>query len=166
MQEKLFKPKHNLCFDTSAFINLRDRYPFRIFGVVWAEMDKLVADECISSPTEVLDELGIYDDDICKWAKAHASIFKNLDETQVEAVRTILKDYPLILEERKERFDADPFVIAYAQVTGAKVVHMERYKNKNEKRPRIPDVCDATGVPHFGLVGFFDEVGWSFSSHR
>lgn len=162
MQQKLFKPKHNLCLDTSALINLRDRYPFRVFGVLWAEMDKLATDECLSAPREVLDELSIYDDDIYGWAKAHSMIFKDLDDAQVEAVRTILRDHPLILEERKEKFDADPFVIAYAQVTGAKLVHMERYKTKKESRPHIPDVCEIVGVPHTDLVGFFDEVGWSF----
>lgn len=164
MQGKLFKPKHNLCFDTSAFINLRDRYPFRVFGVLWTGMDQLVKDECISAPNEVLDELSIYDDDIYKWAKAHPSIFKELDDAQVFAARALLKEYPLILESRKEKYDADPFVLAYAQVTGAKLIHMERYQKTGEKRPKMPNVCDAKGIAHADLIGFFDEVGWTFES--
>lgn len=166
MQQKLFKPKFNFCFDTSAFINLRDRYPFRVFGIVWDELDKLIKDECIQSPQEVLDELSIYDDDIYKWVKMRPSIFKDLDSAQVSAAREILKAHPLLLEERKEKFDADPFVIAFAKVTEAKVVCMERYKRKEEKRPHIPDVCDKVGVSHIDLGKFFDEVGWRFESTK
>lgn len=163
-QQKLFKPPHSFCFDTSAFIHLRDRYPFDVFEIVWAELEKLIKADCIAAPEEVLDELSIYDDDIFRWAKKHSDVFKSLDEMQIRATKAILKDHPLLHDERKEKFDADPFVVAYAQVTKSKIVCVERHKTRDEKRPRIPDVCDQLGVAHLDLGGFIREVGWHFKA--
>ena len=56
---------------------------------------------------------------------------------------------------------ADPFVIGLARARGGTVVTEETLSG-NLERPRIPDVCDAVGVPWLNLIGFVSAQGWSF----
>ena len=44
---------------------------------------------------------------------------------------------------------------------GATVV-TEETPSRNLTKPKIPDVCQAMGVPHVNLVGFIQEQGWVF----
>lgn len=59
------------------------------------------------------------------------------------------------------RSAADPFVIALAMVNNGTVVTQETATGHIEK-PRIPDVCDALGVPWLTLMGFIEAQGWTF----
>jgi hypothetical protein len=38
--------------------------------------------------------------------------------------------------------------------------------SNNLNKPRIPDVCQAQGVPWLDLVGFVQCQGWSFDCER
>lgn len=57
------------------------------------------------------------------------------------------------------RNGADPFVIGLAISRSGTVVTEEKLKGNLDK-PRIPDVCDALGVPWLNLMNFVAEQGW------
>jgi hypothetical protein len=59
------------------------------------------------------------------------------------------------------RSGADPFVIALAMVHGGTVV-TEETLSRNLTKPRIPDVCDAMGIPRLNLLGFVQAPSWVF----
>jgi hypothetical protein len=56
--------------------------------------------------------------------------------------------------------DADPFVIAAAELHDLTVVTSENAGNA--ANPKIPTVCDWRNVPCTNGVGFFRAEGWQF----
>jgi hypothetical protein len=54
----------------------------------------------------------------------------------------------------------DPWVIALAQLQGCKVVTEESIGS--EKRPKIPDVCDALELNCLRIADLIEELNWSF----
>lgn len=77
------------------------------------------------------------------------------------AAAQILAQFPQLVNPRRSRSVADPFVIALAQVQGLTVVTAERASGSPQK-PRIPDVCAGLGVKCIPLLGMFKELGWQF----
>jgi len=102
------------CADTSALIHAWVRsYPFRNFGSVWDKFDSLIEAGRLSSSAEVLRELSRKNDELHAWAKQRQKMFIDIagDELQ-EKVARIMREYPRLLDSRKQRSAADPFVIA------------------------------------------------------
>jgi Domain of unknown function (DUF4411) len=56
---------------------------------------------------------------------------------------------------------ADPWVIALAKARGLTVVTPE-VQTGNFDKPRVPDVCEALGVPWMNLYDWIDRQDWSF----
>jgi hypothetical protein len=84
-----------------------------------------------------------------------------IDEEQQQHVSSILSAHERLVDTRKNRSAADPFVIALAMAKGCVVVTAEGASNKPE-RPNIPDVCSAMEIRRIGLVELFREQGWRF----
>jgi len=66
-----------------------------------------------------------------------------------------------LIDTRKNRSGADPFVIALAKVEGCGVVTGEKPTNHPE-RPKIPDVCRAIGIPCINILQLCREQKWVF----
>jgi hypothetical protein len=94
---------------------------------------------------EILKELERKADDLHTRAAERSSMFVALDKDQMTATRDILAAFPRLVGELSERNRADPFVIALARVRRLTVVSEER--GGNERRTRIPLVCEHFGVP-------------------
>ncbi len=77
------------------------------------------------------------------------------------AVSNILRNHEKLIDERKSRSGADPFVIALAQVEECKVITGERPTNR-PNRPHIPDVCNALGMQWLNMLQLFREQKWTF----
>ncbi len=105
-------------------------------------------------------ELERQDDDVFAWAKRHVTFVALEDEIQARATE-ILARFPQLVNTRRSRSVADPFVIALARVQGLTVVTAERGSGSPQK-PRIPDVCAGVGVKCVPLLGMFKELGWQF----
>jgi hypothetical protein len=71
-------------------------------------------------------------------------------------VTEIMANWGKLVDVRKDRSRADPFVIATAKVVGATVVTDE--KHGTEKDPRIPFVCDRLGVSWLTPSAFVREA--------
>jgi Domain of unknown function (DUF4411) len=145
--------------DTSALLDCWVRhYPPDVFPTVWVRMKELVNKDILIATEEVLFELKKVDDDVYRWAKKHPSMFVLVDEEIQRAVASILQLYPRLVDTRKNRSRADPFVVALAQIKGCTVVTGEALTGKIEK-PNIPDVCMALGIRYIKPLDMFREQG-------
>jgi hypothetical protein len=153
------------CFDTSALLDAWNRnYPPDVFPQLWAAIEERIASGTVIAPEEVRAEFAKKDDALFKWAKKQQELFSDLDEEQQLSVGEILAQYPKLIDTRRGRSGADPFVIALARVRGAVVVTGENDDGSAE-RPKIPTVCGAFNVRSIKVLEFIRENRWVFS-HR
>jgi len=156
--------------DTSSLIDLNYRYPVDVFPGIWKNLEKLIANELLLSPKEVLKE--IKDESLKEWTKKQKKLFRELDELQVQIVQEILKKYSSLAKPDKDGPQADPFVIALAvslekdpQKTLIKtikkriIVTEERLKGSKEK---IPFVCKDYDIDCINVIELFRTEGWKF----
>lgn len=152
---------HLFCLDTNALIEpWHRRYPPDMFPRFWDQLDTLAAEGIVLAPEEVLHELSKVDDDLYAWARARRHFFRPIDRAVQAAMQAILRQFPRLVDDKKGRNIADPWVIAQAQVSSAIVVTDEL--PRHGKSPRIPDVCEAMNIPWTNLLAFMREVGMSF----
>jgi hypothetical protein len=149
--------------DTSAILEAwRRRYPPDVFPAVWVRFDEALDAGDLGASEEVLLEVEKRDDEVHAWAKARkAKMFVPIDEEQQRHVSSILGKHERLVDTRKNRSAADPFVIALAMAQGCAVVTAEAATGKAD-RPNIPDVCLAMGVRSMTLLEPFREQGWRF----
>lgn len=149
-------------FDTSAIIHAWNRaYPPDIFPVFWERMAEAIENQILIASDEVLVELEAKDDIIYKWAKKYPMMFIPIDEKIQKAVKEILRDHKKLLDTRKSRSSADPFVVATAKVLGCAVVTQENPTGKLH-RPNIPDVCRSLRLQSMDLLQFIRTQNWVF----
>ncbi|GAA5194019.1 DUF4411 family protein [Arthrobacter gyeryongensis] len=149
-------------FDTSAILNgRRDLFRPTVFQGLWANIEGMIVDGRIRSVDIVREELNRRDDDASSWASNQRELFCELDEEVQMATRDILRSHPKLVGAGTGRNGADPFVIALAMVTTGTVVTEEHFSG-NLQKPKIPDVCQAIGVPCVNLMGFIEGQGWTF----
>ena len=146
--------------DTSAILNAWNRYyPPDVFPTIWEGIDDLIVRGVLISTEEVLVELERKDDDVHAWAKAHGKFSIPLDEQIQIVVARILQQFPRLVDTRRNRSGADPFVIALAVVEECAVVTYEGRSNSQD-RPHIPDVCDAMGIRCIDVLQLIREQKW------
>ena len=93
-QQALFEVKLEIyCIDSSSLINLFRHYPRDIFPSLWEKLDKIIKNGQIISHITVFREISRKDDEIKKWCQNHKSIFKDIDECQINQIREIRKQY-------------------------------------------------------------------------
>jgi hypothetical protein len=150
--------------DTSAILDGWVRYyPPDVFPAVWARVEGLIVSGHLVAADEVLQELAKRDDAAYEWALRHRAMFVALDEEVQKAVSGILHDHERLVDTRRNRSAADPFVIGLAQVHQLVVVTGEPATGRPE-RPNIPDVCAVLGLRCISLLELIREQGWKFSS--
>lgn len=151
-------------FDTSAFLNSWNRYyPPDLFPSLWERFDDLINSGNIIATEEVRIELERKDDGVYRWALGRRRMFIPMYENIQQSARNILAQYPRLIDNRRNRSGADPFVIALAQtqMEDCAVVTYETRGN-SQNRPYIPDVCDALGVRCISVRELIQEQGWRF----
>jgi hypothetical protein len=148
--------------DTSALLDGWIRYyPPDVFPPVWDRLSVLIEDDRMIAPDEVREELKRKLDGVHKWARGQKKLFVPLDPNVQAAAAEVLRAHPRLIDNRADRTSADPFVIAIARTRGAIVVTGER-RTDSLKRPNIPDVCQAIGVPCLGMMELFRKEKWTF----
>lgn len=141
------------CVDTSALVTIQRIYRLSKLEGIWEFLDELSRNGRLAAPKQVLAELEEgQDDEICQWAKSHASVFRQLTPEQWQAGKDIANDpkFKGFIDPEKEVPDADPFVIALAVeerkqprlILEKWIVVADESFAKPGKKPRIPDVCE------------------------
>ncbi|MEQ1633977.1 MAG: DUF4411 family protein [Planctomycetota bacterium] len=148
------------CFDSSALIHAATRaYPIEVFASFWDRFEGAVASGVVIAPDEVLVEAARKDDGLHAWCKAHREMFVPLTLDVQAAAMEITAAVPSLVDIKKGRGQADPFVVALARVRSATVVTEEHAK---PTAPKIPDACKLFGVTCINLLEFLRAMRWRF----
>jgi Domain of unknown function (DUF4411) len=157
------------CVDTSAFIDLRVRYPKEVFPGVWNRVSELAKVRRLISPAAVQRELKGKADEVLQWARQRRRLFVRLDGTQQRIVRELLQRFPDFVDPNKLVPEADPFVIALALARNrqegllpAQWAVVTQEKLSRSGRPKIPNVCAAFSVPCIDVLEMFRREKWRF----
>lgn len=154
----LFSAAGKYCVDTCSLTEMRRRYSRDVFPGAWAKLDALASAKIIVSVEDVLEELEQEDDEILEWALRHSDIFLDLDEAIQQHARDILVRHPTLVDLKKKKSSADPFVIAAAKAYGYTVVTEEKPSGGPPKK-KIPDVCKIEGVECITLLEMLRREG-------
>lgn len=159
------------CVDTSAWIDLKQLYPFEIFPSLWSKLDSLREANRLISPEQVYEELRKKDDEVFQWVRGRRTLFREIDEEQIILVQEILSVFLRLIDPQKETPDADPFVIALSvletrnlRLLGGECIVVSQEKLGGGRRVKIPEVCSNFHYPvkHFSLIDFFKGENWRF----
>ncbi len=155
-------PSNNIySVDTSSLLDGWIRwYPPDLFPKLWENIELLIRDQRLLATEEVLIELEKKDDDIYKWAKKQKMFLPLSSEVQNIASK-ILEKFPRLIDSRKERSQADPFVVALAKYKKCIVITGEKNFGTDD-RPRIPIVCKDFGIKSISIVDLIRIERWIF----
>jgi hypothetical protein len=124
-------------------------------------MEHLIDSGDLRASDEVLHDLKRKDDDVLAWALDQRGMFVETEARVWTLVQHILSVHKKLLDTRKSRSGADPFVIALAEIEKCGVVTDEKATG-SDSRPNIPDVCSARGVPCITFLEMIQEQRWVF----
>ncbi|MFH1742962.1 MAG: DUF4411 family protein [bacterium] len=148
--------------DTSSILHAwRRSYPPNSFPSLWQNIEELINRGDLIATEAVLFELEPKDDEVYKWAKSRIQMFVSIDERIQEFVAEIMRDYPNLVDYRRMRSAADPFVIALAKIENCSVVTNENV-SVNPEKPKIPNVCRAMGILSISFLELISEQAWKF----
>ncbi|MFC3229372.1 DUF4411 family protein [Marinibaculum pumilum] len=148
--------------DTSALLDgLVRHYPIATFPGLWSRIDDLIQNNRLKACEMVKDELDRRDDDASAWIKARPEMVVPIDTERQPHIRRILATHPRLVDTRRGRSTADPFVIALAMQLGCPVVTGEAATGVPTK-PNIPDVCQAEGIECITFLQLIQRSGWVF----
>jgi hypothetical protein len=151
--------KKTYCVDTSALIAAwYERYKPNRFPKLWEQLDQLITEGRLVSSTLVLRECSKQrSEELHAWLKPREAMFITPDETVQGQVDYIVNTYTGLVSAGKEKFQADPFVIAQAKVNSYTVITEETGIGSLAK---IPGVCNAMKVECINLMQLIDEEDW------
>jgi hypothetical protein len=150
------------CFDTSALIEPWVRhYPPDVFRSVWDKLAEVVEAGTVRAPMEVMRELERQSDPLFEWVTRIPALFVELDTAHAVRCKDIVNAFPNLVKPNSPKSQADPFVIGMAELAGVPVVTYET-RAKANAAPKIPNVCDARGVPCIGFVDVLRAEGFRF----
>jgi len=153
------------CLDTNVFVEGWNRYySMELCPKYWDILDRLAQEKRIFSPIEVRREIEKTDDGLSAWIKSRPYIFVDIDIVVQKHLRDIMASHGRLVDSIKQRSIADPWVIAFARAKGAVVVTKETPAGPDSRRVKIPDVCNALGVPWMNDFDFAREIGIRFTA--
>ncbi len=133
-------------------------YPRANFPSLWTKIEGLVTQGDLAATELVLGELEKKDDDAFRWAKARKQMFVSIDGAIQTVVSDILSKHERLVDQRKGRSGADPFVIALAELNGCAVVTDENVGT--EAKPHIPYVCGVRRIKVLTVLELIQAEGW------
>lgn len=92
-------------------------------------------------------------------------MFVPLDANIQSALAGILShpEHRKLVKPNAIKTDADPFVIATAQVKGCTVVSNEKFRTgPSPTKNWIPNVCRDLGIRHLSFLELMRELGWIY----
>ncbi len=153
------KPEKIYVVDTCSFTTLHKIYPRDVFPGVWEKVDELIESGRLISVDEVLHEISRQDDVLAKWAKARKEIFIPLTEEVQDAAKDIVNRFVKILDFKKNKSGADPFLIGLAQTREDSIVVTEEKNSGGPDKHKIPDICNAIKIPHMNFLSMLKSEG-------
>ena len=155
------------CLDTNCFIEpWNSFYSYKSHKSYWEDfvLPEIMAGRLIVLD-EVYQELSRKEDDLFKWLKGHkikdSDVLIKTDKDLLLQVQGLLEKYPRLVDSRRGRSDADPFLVEYSKGNTIPLVTLEMPSN-NPNKPKIPDVCKEESVECISFYEYIDRAGISF----
>lgn len=150
--------------DTSVISALHRNFYRDRFPTLWKRFDGMTAAGGFTSTREVFRELEDWGGRSLEWAKTNRDLFTIPDAREGSIVAKIfaIPHFQANIERQKllkGGKNADPFLVARAEIIGGTVVTMEREKPGAAK---IPNICKQRGVKCMDLEEFMKVEGWTF----
>lgn len=153
------------CLDTNVFVEGWNKYySMELCPSYWEIIDRLGQEGRVFAPIEVKREILKVDGGLAEWVKSKAHLFRDIDDEVQDHLRAIMSSHPRLVDSIKQRSIADPWVIAFARSEGAIVVTKESPAGEDSRRIKIPDVCNAYGIPWIDDFTFAIESGIRFQA--
>lgn len=159
------------CLDANVLIKAWESYYSpNVCPTYWDVLDELGAQGHVFVPSWVAEEIHRTDDDLSKWLKKSRIKVRDVtEEVGIKVKEIFAKDpkHQLLVDNTKQRSLADPWLIAHAMVENACVVSKEAKSTAaNNKKVKIPDVCDAMDVRCIDDFKMIEELGIKFTCAR
>lgn len=156
------------CLDANVLIKAWEGYYSpKICASYWEVLDVLGAKGQLFVPYWVAEEIHRTDDDLSKWLKKSRIKVRSVNEEVGLKLKEIYAKDPkhrLLVDNTKQRSLADPWLIAHAMAESACVVSKEAKSTAaNNKKVKIPDVCEAMDVRCIDDFTMIEELGITFS---
>ncbi|MBD3670360.1 MAG: DUF4411 family protein [Gammaproteobacteria bacterium] len=146
--------------DTCSLTKMRHTYPEDVFPSAWSKLTELADNGILISAADVWEELNVFEDEISAWAKSRTDFFCPLTPNIQTRATQILRSHPGLLDLKKNKSSADPFVISTAIELGCVVVTEELITN-SPVRPKIPNVCKDLKIDCINLLEMLRREGLS-----
>jgi hypothetical protein len=150
-------PKYAI--DTCSLTAMRRVYPLDVFPSAWEKLDELAISGSLVSTEQVFEELREQDDGAFDWAKRFRENFLPLDNDVQETARKILGTHANLIDLKRRKSGADPFVVATAMINSCAVVTEEK-PSGGPNKSKIPDVCIAYGVECINVLEMLRREGF------
>lgn len=152
------------CVDTSSFIHSWSRdYPPDVFPGVWKTLEKMIEQNILISPEEVLFELERGDDQLVTWARENRHMFIQPDGPTQRIVNQIVNQNPnFVPKHSTDGIWADPYVIALASTKNAIVITGEVPVGPNAKKLKIPNICSNLSIKYTNMLGMLRDSNLQF----
>lgn len=133
-------------------------------------MSELGDEDMIFIPSMVYDEIVRTDDELSEWLKGSSIKSKPITFDVTEILKSIYAADPYhkhLVDSKKGRSLADPWVIAHAiQENAVVVTKEEKVTALNSTKIKIPNVCDNMGVKWINDYNMIEELGLKFSCSK
>lgn len=152
-------------FDTSSLIEASDvLYPMENFPSLWGRIVELIRSNRLKMSQPVFDE-AMRNEGLANWCREESLqpfLELKVDVLVQNHVRTILEEYPGMINARKNKSGADPWVVALAMQYPGIVVVTEEKSTNDRLHPRIPDVCKFSNIEWVNIAGLVKSENWIF----
>jgi hypothetical protein len=152
------------CFDSSSLIHATKRaYPPRRFPRLWTAIEELVEAGRLIVSIEVYHELERKDDEVFAWCKERKEMLcRDIDDDVQGHVIRLMRAYPRLVDTRKGKSGADPFVLAQALAADPQLTVVTEERGGSDASPKIPFVCALEGLRCIDILTLIDAEDWSF----
>lgn len=154
------------CLDSNVLIEAWNKYYSHEFCPdYWDVLSRLGNEGKIYVPENVRQEIMKKSDGLSNWLKANKKIVRPVTDSVQQNLKKVFADpaHHKLVDNTKNRSQADPWVIAHAMSDDAIVVTKEYTTPENSHKVKIPDVCNNLGVAWIDDFQMVMELGIKFS---
>jgi hypothetical protein len=153
------------CFDSCALIEPWTKYYSPdICNDYWQVLEGMIERGELFCSSEVFEEVKKQEDGLSSWLSKHKRAVMSIDDEVQNKIREILRDFPTLIDTKRDRSMADPWVVAHAIVKKATVVTKELpVDSTRTAKVKIPNVCNHYGIRYIDDFMFVKEIGLKFS---
>lgn len=155
--------------DANTYIQAKNlHYQMSFCPAYWAWLDQQYAMSALASIRTVYDELSDGDDELSDWVKDRKDQFIPVSDDDIQQKFAEVVQHVAELEGKKQEFvadflsKADPWLVATAAVIGGTVVTHEIPVPENSTKVKIPNICDAFGVPYITTFQLLNQLEAQF----